>query len=213
MLRNSIAFVVALYAIAFALAALTAVRWPSLLMVAALFGESDVLAEMNGLLSWRELGLTYGFIYLVAAFFFYSASTLIGRARRGSVICYILGAAVGFPPFLLFDFEPGWWQDPDVFEQGVLFAAVFTLILFGAVLDLSRSRKIKERPANTGEARPEVVLTNMVAPVAMATHVANMRAEKQVSKPMRRKPVPAAILRQRASFAAHGQRARARQRR
>ena len=208
MLRNSIAFLVALYAIGFALMALTAVRWPSLLMMATLFGSGGALAEMSGLLNWRELGLTYGVIYLAAAFFFYSASTLIGRSGRGSVACYVLGAGIGFPPFLLFDFEPGWWQNPDIFEQCVLFAAVFTLILFGAVWELSQTRKKTASPAVLPDTAPEIVLDRIVVPVAMTADTATVCS---TGKGVRRKPVPAAIMRQRACFAAHGRRARARQ--
>jgi len=208
MLRNSIAFLVALYAIGFALVALTAVRWPSLLMMATLFGNGGALAEISGLLNWRELGLTYGVIYLVAAFFFYSASTLIGRSGRGSVVCYVLGAGIGFPPFLLFDFEPGWWQNPDTFEQCVLFAAVFTVILLGAVLELSQTRKKTAKPAVVPNTPPEILLDKIVVPVAMTADMANVQPK---AKPVRRQPVPAAILRQRACFAAYGRRARARQ--
>jgi len=206
MLRNSIALIVALYAIGFALMALTAVRWPSLLMMATLFNQGGALAEMSGLLNWRELGLTYGVIYLAAAFFFYSASTLIGRSGRGSVICYLLGAGIGFPPFLLFDFESGWWQNPDAFEQIILFAAVFTVILFGAVLELSQTRKKKA----SIKTMPEIVLDKPVIPVVAPAIVPTATV---AVKAKRRQPVPAAILRQRASFAAHGRRARARQRR
>lgn len=206
MLRNSIAFIVALYAIGFALMALTAVRWPSLLMMAALFNQGGALAEMSGLLNWRELGLTYGVMYLAAAFFFYSASTLIGRSGRGSVICYLLGAGIGFPPFLLFDFDSGWWQNPDAFEQTILFAAVFTLILFGAVLELSQTGNKK----TSIKKMPEMILDKVVVPVNSPIAVP---IEAAAVQPRRRQPIPAAILRQRASFAAHGRRARARQKR
>ena len=215
MLRSSIALIVAIYAIGFALAALTAVRWPSLLMLAAFLGEGgNALQDVQALVSWRELGLTYGLAYLIAAFFFYSASTLISRAGRGSVVCYILGAGIGFPPFLLFDFEPGWLQSPDTFEQIVLGAAVFTVILFSAVLELSG----KKRSINQESATPKPLILNQKITSAQATDPIRVPAQvlplQSTPAPMKqkgRKPVPAAIARQRACFAAHGRRARARQ--
>lgn len=208
MLRSSIAFIVALYAIGFALAALTAVRWPSLLLVATLLGESgSAIDQVQGLISWRELGLTYGLVYLLAAFFFYTSSTLIGRAGRGSVVCYSLGAILGFTPFLLFDFEAGWWKNPDGFEQFVLFSAVFTLILFSSVLELSRDKKSTIAHKAGQASQGELVLDQKVVPVVVTAQ--SPVASPQ--KPARRRPVPAAIARQRASFAAHGRRARLRQ--
>lgn len=212
MMRQFTAFLVALYAIGFAVAALTAVRWPTLLMLGALVGDGAV-GELQGLLNWRELGLTYGLIYLIAAFLFYSSSSLIARSGRGSVMCYLFGAGIGFPPFLLFDFESGWWQNPDGFEQCVLFVAVFTLILFSSVLDLSQKAHAKRRAEPKTGANPALVLNKVITPV-MATPAPDQTVQaKPAPRPVRRRPVPAAIARQRASFAAYGKRARARQRR
>lgn len=215
MLRSSIAFIVALYAIGFALAALTAVRWPSLLMVVTFMGEGgNALDDIQALVSWRELGLAYGLAYLVGAFFFYSASTLISRAGRGSVFCYVCGVAIGFSPFLFFDFEPGWWQNPDIFEQCVLGAAILTLILFSAVLELSGTKRQSARKEAPVETLP---LTQQIIPVeqdvlrAKPAPVLPVHPDTVPSQKRRYKPVPAAIARQRASFAAYGRKARARQ--
>lgn len=211
MLRSSIAFVTALYAIGFAFVALAAVRWPSLLMLVSLLGDAGALADSKGQLSWRELGLSFGLVYLVAAFFFYTCSTLIGRRGRGSVAFYILGAGTGFAPFVLFEFEAGWWQNPNMFEQCVLFAGMLTLILFGAVWDLSRGRKAPQEQALPERALPEIVLDRMILPAGIKVHRRADPIEKQPHKQVRRQPVPAAIARQRACFAAYGRRDRARQ--
>jgi hypothetical protein len=215
MLRSSIALIVAIYAIGFALAALTAVRWPSLLMVAAFLGESgNTLQDVQALVGWRELGLAYGLAYLTAAFFFYSASTLISRAGRGSVVCYVFGAGIGFPPFLFFDFEPGWWQQPDTFEQVILAASVLTAILFSAVLELSGQKQSLKKETVEPDT---LLLTQKTTPIRanVPTRVFVQERSDQMNvvpaQKRHRKPVPAAIARQRASFAAHGRRARARQ--
>lgn len=192
--------------------ALTAVRWPSLLMIMVLLGEGGILAEISGLMNWRELGLTYGVIYLIAAFFFYATSTLIARRGRGSVISYVLGTGIGFPPFLFFDFEAGWWQNPDPFEQSVLFAATLTVILFGAVIELSgKSQRVEGKPARPKEPKGALVPETVILPAHRAPIADAARRREPVSKARVYKPVPAAIARQRASFAAHGRRARARQ--
>lgn len=211
MLRNSISLVTALYAVGFALIALTAVRWPSLLLLAGLFSEGGgAVGQMQDVANWRELGLAYGLVYLVAAFFFCVSSRLIARRALGSVFSYIMGAGLGFAPLFLFDFEPGWWQAPNDFEQGVMFAGALTIIMFGAVWDLSRARK----PVGFAPAQPsmqsEILLDRIVLPAGSLSQMAQAPIEAPV-KPVRRRQVSPVIARQRACFAAYGRRARARQ--
>ena len=218
MLRNSVAFITALYAIGFAFAALAAVRWPTLLMLVAFFGESA--SELNNQINWRELGLIYGLIYLAAAILFYTTSTLISQRKAGSVVTYLLAAGIGFPPFILFDFDAGWWQSPDLFEQSVLFAGFISLFLFSAVLELNRTRKSKGaelitrtgglQQASHGDASAHRPLV-LSSPLQM--HPLHIVAPAPAPVRRRRKPVPAAILRQRQSFARHGRKANARRRR
>ena len=209
MLRNSVAFIIALYAIGFAFAALAAVRWPTLIMLVALFGENA--SELSAQGRWRELGLIYGLVYLVAALFFYITANQISRRKSGAPISYLAGVAIGFPPFILFDFEPGWWQHPDVYEQTVLFGAVLSVFLLGAVLELNRMRKRSPQTTRPTEV-PNHVAPQAAPPILLATPIQpQLPAAK--SRPVRRvrKPVPAAILRQRQSFAHYGRKARLRQ--
>ncbi len=205
MLRNSVAFIIALYAIGFAFAALAAVRWPTLIMLVALFGESA--SELSAQVHWRELGLIYGLVYLVAALFFYITANQISRRKGGAPISYFAGVATGFPPFLLFDFEPGWWQHPDVYEQTVIFGAVLSVFLLGAVLELNRMRKRKPKADAPNHNAPQVA-----PPILLATPIQpQLPAAKAPPVRRVRKPIPAAILRQRQSFAHHGRKARLRQ--
>lgn len=198
------AFIIALYAIGFAFAALAAVRWPTLLMLVTFFGDSA--SQINAEINWRELGLIYGLIYLVAAFLFYTTSSLISQHKAGSVVTYVFAIGVGFPPFLMFDFEPGWWQNPDLFEQTVMFAGLISLFLFSAILELNRTRKQPITPAQAPNIAPAVVAEAMqAAPLILAPPI----QDRPPVKP-RRKPVSAAILRQRQSFAYHGRKAKAR---
>ena len=207
MLRNSVAFIIALYAIGFAFAALAAVRWPTLLMLVAFFGDSA--SDLGAHVNWRELGLVYGLVYLVAAYFFFTTSSLISSHKAGSPVTYLLAVGIGFPPFVLFDFEAGWWQSPDLFEQIVLFGGVLSLFLLGSILELNRTRKrksTKTAPVQTDLAHP----VPPAAPIVLSAPV--MAPQSPPSKPARRRnpPVSAAILRQRQSFAHHGRKMAAR---
>ena len=206
MLRNCVAFLIALYAIGFAFAALAAVRWPTLLMLAAVFGDNA--SALNAQINWQELGLVYGLIYLVSGYFFYTASSLISSRRRGSILSYIAGVGIGFPPFLIFYFDAGWWQDPDTYEQIVLFAGVLSIFLFGLILELNRTRQQNRTPEAV-----EGLNSSMGEPILLTRPVVFVPAEPVLPKPRRRKPVPAAIMRQRQSFAQHGRKMHARRRR
>lgn len=209
-MRYLVAFTVALYAIGFAFAALAAVRWPSVLLIIGLVGEQSVaVTEISGAVGWRELGLTFGLAYLMAAFCFYSTSTLLMNHRRGAVIAYICGVILGFPPFLLFDFEPGWWQTPDTFEQVFIFSGVMSLFLFGAIWELAKRRQPAQPPPNVRAEQPELLLNQVVRPIITAVEVTPTPPPKK----RYRQPVPAAIARQRASFAYHGRKAKVRLRR
>lgn len=213
MLRSIIAITIALYAIGFAFAALAAVRWPSLLMMAALFDNgSGVATALNEKMDWRELGLSFGLANLVAAFFFYSCATCVARRKAGSIIFYILGVGIGFVPLMVFNFEADWWQNPDTFQQIVLFSGVMTVFLFGALLELDRARKAARKEAARQAKQSGMIVDKVNVPPAVTVGAApaQVQATAPAMKRVRRKPVPAAIARQRASFAAHGRRAKAR---
>lgn len=208
MMRYVVAFLIALYAIGFAFLALASVRWPSLLTLAALFGEhAGALGEIKAVLNWRELGLTHGLAYLVTALCFYCSSTLIGRGRRSAILFYVVALGTGFLPLMLFDFEPGWWQTPDTFQQIVILAASIAVFLFSFILELSGKKSSSPKRVADAEPKAEPAMDPAMIPEPA---IAPLPLRVQPKKALRRRPVPAAIARQRASFAAHGRRAKRR---
>lgn len=209
MVRMTVAFLTSLYAIGFAFAAFTAVRWPSLIAAGALFGDdASTLNQIQGLMNWRELGIHIGAPYIFAAFLFYTSATLIARKAHGAVTWFVMAVAVGFPPFVLFDFKPGWWQAPDAFEQGVIVAAVFTIFLFSMVWELRARRGAKARhAAQAAPAQPVAMAPVQHAPEPIVVYAQPAMLQAPKVKPIRRQPVPAAIARQRACFAEYGRKA------
>ncbi|MEL6727763.1 MAG: hypothetical protein AAFP81_18370 [Pseudomonadota bacterium] len=200
--RRVIALLIALYAIAFAFGAMAAIRWPSLMMVAGFMLEDDAMAGLSGI-DWRELGIAYGAPYFLSALCLYAAALSLGNKHRSALLWYLMGVAAGFPCVFLVDFEPGWWQDPSAGEGAVAGAAGGALLLGIAVWELCRKPK---QPAATKEVDPDhqqVVYVQAPDPAATA---------KPVAKHKYRRPVPAAIARQRAHFAAEGRKMMARRR-
>ncbi|MEM9670218.1 MAG: hypothetical protein AAF950_14950 [Pseudomonadota bacterium] len=205
MYRQSVAFLIAIYAIGFAFVALAALRWPSLLMIGAAFAYTgSPLTELPIAVSWREIGLIYGTPYFFAALLFYASSTLVQRKGRGAIVTFLLGVGVGFPPFLIFDFQPGWWGEPSLFESVMLIAAAITSLLLLMIWQL---RWQSPKPASP------LVLSNAIVRIPEGRPVMTVdshtpSAEAPVAR--RRRAVAPAIARQRASFAAHGRRQLAR---
>lgn len=200
MTRLCVALITALYAIAFAFLAIMAVRWPSVLAVGALMSEgAGVPADFNSMLDWRQLGLFYGGLYFFASLCFYACSTIIQRKGRGAFTAFVLGVLASFPFLTLFDFAPGWWHEPNLFEQITMGAAAVAIVLMPIIRSLTPQ---KHQPAQkTAEiAHPAHPAAAPHAPVTIA-------APPPQRPQRRRKPVPAAIARQRESFAAHGRRA------
>lgn len=198
-----------LYALGFAFVAIAAVRWPSLIATGALFtSEANTLDRLQAMMNWRELGIVTGVPYFVAAFCFYSSATLQRRRARSAVIWFALGALAGFPPFVLFDFEPGWWQAPDTFEQSVVLAAIVTFFMLSAVWDASQpAKRQKQAEGPAVDTSPPLILDQKLAPAII---VVDPQPDAAVRKPIIRRPVPPAIARQRESFRRHGQKALAR---
>lgn len=196
--RRLISLMIACYAIAFAFGAMAAIRWPSMMMFATLVLDKDPL-EGLGAVDWRQLGIVYGAPYFLAALCFYAAAISISKKVRGSLIWYVMGCAAGFPCVFLVDFEAGWWRDPSAGEGAVAGAAAAAILLGIAAWNLRR-RVRKPTPAPAAE-----------APVLVVSPAAPEPAPK--AKPKYRKPIPAAIARQRALFAADGRRMLERQRR
>ncbi len=196
--RRLIALLIAVYAIAFAFGALAAIRWPSLMLFAGLVFEQDLMAGL-GNVDWRQLGIVYGAPYFLAALCLYASAICLSKRKSGSILWYVMGCAAGFPSIFLVDFEAGWWRDPSAGEGAVAGAAAGAVLLAIAVWNLRRRPKSKPEMAAH---KPIPATETIAAPVAMPDPA-----------PKPRKPVPAAIARQRALFAAEGQRMLARQRR
>lgn len=199
--RRLIALLIALYAIAFAFGAMAAIRWPSLMMVASFMLEEEAMAGLSGI-DWRELGIAYGAPYFLAALCFYAAALSLGNKQKAARLWYFMGAVAGFPCVFLVDFEPGWWRDPSAGEGAVAGAAAGAVLLGIAVWELCRSSKSK--PSSEPDIPADAQIVVMAPPASESP---------TVKKQSRRRPVPAAIARQRAHFAAEGRKMMARQRR
>lgn len=199
--RRLIALLIALYAIAFAFGAMAAIRWPSLMMLASFVLEEEAMTGLTGI-DWRQLGIVYGAPYFLAALCFYAAALSLGNKQKAARMWYFMGAIAGFPCVFLVDFEAGWWRDPSAGEGVVAGAAAGAVLLGIAVWELCRSPKpVVTAPAEAPQDAQVIVMAQALA-------------EAQ-SKPKRqyKKPVSAAVARQRAHFAAEGRKMMARQRR
>ncbi|MFT5775788.1 hypothetical protein [Hyphomonas sp.] len=196
-----IASLIALYAIAFAFGALSAVRWPSIMMLVSWMVQDDIASGLDAV-DWRALGITYGAPYLLAALCFYCSAVMISGRRSGGVLWYVMGLCAGFPTVYLVSFESGWWQDPSIAEGAVAGAAIGAVLLLSAVYELRKRAPVRVM-------QPEAVAPAAVAPDLVPAApfpeptVAVVRPRAAPPKPVF---VPAAIARQRASFAAHGRR-------
>lgn len=207
--RKIISLMVICYALAFAFGALTAVRWPSIMLALGWLAEGDIAANMEGV-NWRELGISHGAPYLLAALCFYASAIMISARREGGVLWYAAGCTAGFPVMYLVSFEHGWWHDPSAAEGAVAGAAVAALLIGAAIWDLRRQGKperpaIKDAEAAPAEPEPAPVIATPAPVVALVS-------EAPKKKPARPRPamVPAAIARQRASYAAYGRKMNAR---
>ena len=209
--RQLIAILITCFAIAFAFGALTAVRWPSIMMLVTWLAHDD-LAQGLATVNWRELGIDYGGPYLLAAFCFYCAAAMVASRRRGAVAWYICGMGAGFPVFYLVTFEPGWWQDPSIAEGAVAGVGVVGVLLLVAVWEL------RHRPPRPAKEKDAAEPAEEVAPVIETIVVQQSEGEEPVvirkhifGQPKTRPGfVPAAVARQRASFAHHGRKMAAR---
>lgn len=198
--RQTIALLIALYAIAFAFGAMAAIRWPSIMMMAAFMLESDAIQGVPNI-DWRELGIAYGAPYFLAALCLYASAMMVSQRRKGGVLWYTMGCVSGFPCVFLVDFEADWWRDPGVWE-GVVAGGAAGAVLLGIAVWLLRGRPEKsaeiETPVNVEAAEPAPVIITSAPPAPRP-------------KPKPRRPVPPAIAAQRARWAAEGRRMRDRE--
>ena len=201
--RRIIALLIALYAIAFAFGAMAAIRWPSLMMLASFTLEADPLAEAASI-NWRELGIIYGAPYFLAAVCLYTSAMMLSKKRGGAMIWYLLGCTAGFPCVFLVNFEAGWWQAPSAGEGAIAGAAITAVLLAIAVWNLRQRKAVEQNPLIAGQPK-----LNQQPPVVTETVAETPKPAKR----KQRRPMPAAIARQRAQFAADGRKMLARQHR
>lgn len=193
--RRLIAILLTVYAIAFAFGALTAVRWPSIVMVMGWIMRDDVANGLSGL-NWRELGIAHGSAYLFAALGYYAAGAIIAARKGGAVAWYLFALAFSVPSVFLVHFDANWWKDPSVGEGAMAGLMGGAVLLFIAVWEL-RKRPPQEYVEVEDEDEVPVV------------RPARMRAEK-VKPPKKKQPplfVPDIVVqRQRAMFIAQAKR-------
>lgn len=206
--RRLIALLISGLAIVFAFGALTAIRWPSIMMFLALFFHPDPSLGLNDI-DWRALGFAYGAPYFLASLCFYASSITLARRGKGSIIWYVMGMVSATPSFYLVDFEPGWWRNPSG-PEGMVAGGTLMVVLLGASVLLLRQRKAT--PVGEIEEDGDTVsLTKDQFDALIARQDVNEAPAPAKPVPVRhRGPVPAAIARQRAHFAAEGRRMRAR---
>ncbi len=195
MYRRSVAVIVAVYALAFSLAAMAVIRWPSVMMaVGFLTGVHDDAID------WREFGILYGAPYFAAALLFYAAAVAASARKRGATTGFTLGCLAGFPFAFLVEFRTEWWRAPTIPEATIAFAGAISVLLAWALWDL-RPRRVRKPKIAVDAAAYEPPMIAAPAPV------------EPVRPPRRVGPASAAILRQRASFALEGRKMAARRRR
>ncbi len=197
--RRLITLLIALYAIAFAFGAMAAIRWPSLMLLATLMLEEQPMAGLENI-DWRQIGIVYGAPYFLAALCLYASAISLNKRRKGAMAWYLMGCIAGFPCVFLVDFEAGWWRDPSIGEGGVAGAAAAAILLAIAVWNLRRRRR-------------KLVKAVQPQPAAAEAIIAPPPVEPKPKRTRVYRPVPAAIARQRAHFAAEGRRMLERQRR
>ena len=112
MSRRLIALMIAALAIVFAFGALSAIRWPSIMMFVTMFIHPDPALGLDNI-NWRELGIVYGAPYFLASLCYYAAAVSVASRRPGSVIWYAMGMVASLPIYYLVDFEQGFGRIHD----------------------------------------------------------------------------------------------------
>lgn len=133
--RRLICLLLILYAIAFAFGAMTAVRWPSIVMVMGWIMTDDVAGGLNSV-DWRQLGIAHGSAYLIAALGYYAAAAILAARKKGAVLWYLVAMAASVPTIFLVHFRPDWWLDPTAGEGAMAGLAAGAGLLLIAVWEL-----------------------------------------------------------------------------
>lgn len=199
--RRLIAILLTVYAIAFAFGALTAVRWPSIVMVMGWIVRDDVANGLSGL-NWRELGIAHGSAYLFAALGYYAAGAIIAARKGGAVAWYLMALTASIPSVYLVHFDANWWEDPSIGEGAMAGLMAGAVLLFIAVWEL------RKRPPEDYMEMEEAA----ESPVAAGVRQSRVRAEK-VKPPKKKQPpmfvADIVVQRQRAMFIAQAKRRKA----
>lgn len=208
--RRLIAFLIALLAIAFAFASLAAIRWPSIVMFLGLFFHPDPSLGLEAV-NWRELGFAYGAPYFLASLCYYASAASVGRRAKGAPAWYVLGCCAASPSLYMVHFDTGWWMDPGS-AQGIWAGGAVIVALLGTAVFLLRHRRPHEEAADEAPAGGvHLTQEQFDALIARRDAVRAPEPAPETPRQRRRGPVPAAIARQRAQFAADGRRMLARQ--
>lgn len=157
MLRKPVALLVTLFALGFALMAMSLVRWPTVMMAVSL-GWREQGADLSGF-DWRGLGLQFGAPALAAAVFLQISAFAILTRAHGAVTAFVFAvltaapmlagieaSAVGTPGAVLVELLRPWLAG----AAGLLLTAVWDL----------RAREMRPAPATqkTGSAASRPVL-------------------------------------------------------
>ena len=176
------------------------------MMVLVMFFHPDPSLGLESV-NWRELGFVYGAPYFLGSLCFYAAAASLAR-RQGSLLWYGMGCAAVSPSLLMLHFSGPWWMDPSGL-QGILVGGAVILVMLGLAAILLEDEHNDGPRIVTADGEQGVHLSREQFAQLMAQRNA---PEKQEAAPKRRRgPVPAAIARQRAQFAADGRRMLARQ--
>lgn len=205
MSRRLVCLLLTLYAIAFAFGALTAVRWPSIVMVTGWIVKDDVEGGLSAI-NWRELGITHGAAYLFASLGYYASSALLGARKSGAVGWYLFGLAASVPAVFLVHFSPQWWLDPTPGEGAL------TGLLAGACLLLIAVWALRRRPPDVVDMaeKPETMANPALAAATALPEQANTARSPGVKKKYPPLFVPdVMVARQRALFMAQAKRRQA----
>jgi hypothetical protein len=211
--RRLIAFLIACVAIVFAFASLAAIRWPSIVMFLSLFFHTDPSPGLDAI-NWRQLGFAYGAPYFLASLCFYASAACLSRRAKGSVLWYLMGCCAASPSIYMIRFTEGWWVDPNGL-QGIWAGGVLMIAMLGYAVLLLRRRPVDQTvPENTRRGGVHLTDEQFAALLEKTTRENPDTGTKPARpQPRRKSPVPAAIARQRAQFAADGRRMLARQNR
>ncbi len=154
MSRQLICLLLIGYAMVFAFAALTAVRWPSIVMIMGWMVNEDLSGGLQTV-NWREAGLLHGGAYLVAAVCYYASGASLAGRRPGALVWYVLAMTASLPTLFLVHFDPQWWHDPSVGEGAMAGLAAGAVLLLLAVIELQRPPRRRPAPPQQAPARPD----------------------------------------------------------